>query len=107
MYCNNNNNYYYYCYLSRNIQYDEFGSQEKRAASTEHGPNDDDSPESEPDPDRPPLRQIDKYIRPECSCLTKRATVALLSCLGFIIMFGMRTSMGVVKLQYEVSTLYP
>lgn len=31
---------------------------------------------------RPPLRPIDKYIRPECPCLTKRYTVAVLTCCG-------------------------
>lgn len=31
---------------------------------------------------RPPLRTIDKYVRPECPCLTKRYTVAVLTCCG-------------------------
>lgn len=34
---------------------------------------------------RPPLRHIDKYIRPECPCLSKRYTVAMLTCVGTII----------------------
>lgn len=59
------------------------------------------SPESIKSHDRPPLRKVDQYIRAECPCLSKRATVAVLSCLGFIIMFGMRTSMGIVKLKFE------
>lgn len=78
-----------YC---RNIsQYDDFANQKKA--------DDASSPESLPEYDRPAPRHIDRYIRPEIPCLTKRATVAVLSCLGFIIMFGMRTSMGIVKLE--------
>ncbi|KAJ8922636.1 hypothetical protein NQ315_007668 [Exocentrus adspersus] len=46
-----------------------------------------------------PLRKIDQYIRPELPCLTKRVTVAFLACMGFIIMFGMRTSMSFVKVK--------
>ncbi|KAJ8875396.1 hypothetical protein PR048_023291 [Dryococelus australis] len=38
------------------------------------------SPESLPEPERPPLRHIDKYVRPECPCLSKRYTVAVLTC---------------------------
>ena len=40
------------------------------------------SPDSLPEPERPPLRHIDKYIRPELPCLSKRYTVALLTCVG-------------------------
>jgi hypothetical protein len=40
------------------------------------------TPESLPEPERPPLRHIDKYIRPECPCLSKRYTVAVLTCVG-------------------------
>lgn len=43
------------------------------------------------------------YVRPEIPGITKRITVALLSCMGFIIMFGMRTIMGMVKLEIKVS----
>lgn len=59
------------------------------------------TPDSLPEPDRPPLRHIDRYIRPECPCLSKRVTVALLTCLGFIVMFGMRCNMGMAKLKLE------
>lgn len=59
------------------------------------------STESLPEPERPPLRHIDKYIAPECPCLTKRYTVAMLTCMGFIISFGMRCNMGMAKLQLE------
>nr|CAD7451867.1 unnamed protein product [Timema tahoe] len=59
------------------------------------------TPESLPEPERPPLRHIDKYVRPECPCLTKRYTVAVLTCVGFIISFGMRCNMGMAKLQKE------
>jgi hypothetical protein len=40
------------------------------------------TPESLPEPERPPLRHIDKYIRPECPCLSKRYTVAVMTCVG-------------------------
>jgi hypothetical protein len=40
------------------------------------------TPESLPEPERPPLRHIDKYIRPECPCLSKRYTMAVLTCVG-------------------------
>nr|CAD7569121.1 unnamed protein product [Timema californicum] len=59
------------------------------------------TPESLPEPERPPLRHIDKYVRPECPCLTKRYTVAVLTCIGFVISFGMRCNMGMAKLQKE------
>ncbi|XP_046388397.1 vesicular glutamate transporter 1 isoform X2 [Ischnura elegans] len=59
------------------------------------------TPDSLPEPERPPLRHIDKYIRPECPCLSKRYTIAVLTCIGFIISFGMRCNMGMAKLQFE------
>ncbi|XP_059478768.1 vesicular glutamate transporter 1 [Neocloeon triangulifer] len=59
------------------------------------------TPNSAPEIERPPLRHIDKYIRPECPCLSKRYTVAVLTCVGFIISFGMRCNMGMAKLQFE------
>ncbi|KAJ8931307.1 hypothetical protein NQ314_015809, partial [Rhamnusium bicolor] len=77
-------------------QYEEFNIQAKK---TDGVADDASTPESIPEHDRPPLRKIDYYIRPEIQCLTKRATVALLSCMGFIIMFGMRTSMSLVKVK--------
>lgn len=42
------------------------------------------SPESLPELDRPPLRKIDQYIRPDCPCcnMTKRYTVAFLASIG-------------------------
>ncbi|CAB3380348.1 Hypothetical predicted protein [Cloeon dipterum] len=59
------------------------------------------TPQSAPEIERPPLRHIDKYIRPECPCLSKRYTVAVLTCVGFVISFGMRCNMGMAKLQFE------
>ena len=38
--------------------------------------------DSVPEPERPPLRHIDTYCMPECPCLSKRYTIALLACLG-------------------------
>jgi ACS family sodium-dependent inorganic phosphate cotransporter-like MFS transporter 6/7/8 len=42
------------------------------------------TPDSLPEPERPPLRHIDKYVRPECPCLSKRYTVAVLTCIGTV-----------------------
>ncbi|XP_014231794.1 vesicular glutamate transporter 1 [Trichogramma pretiosum] len=55
--------------------------------------------DSLPEPERPPLRHIDTYCKPECPCLSKRYTIALLACVGFIISFGMRCNMGMAKLK--------
>jgi hypothetical protein len=59
------------------------------------------SPMSFEEIERPPLRHIDKYAKPECPCLSQRYTIALMACLGFIISFGMRCNMGMAKLQLE------
>jgi len=64
------------------------------------------APEGLPEPVRPPLRPIDMYVRAECPCLSQRYTVALLTCLGFIISFGMRCNMGMAKLQLERRVSY-
>ncbi|XP_059613523.1 vesicular glutamate transporter 1 [Phlebotomus argentipes] len=62
------------------------------------------SPMSYDDYERPPLRHIDKYLKAECPCFsTVRYTIALMTCLGFIISFGMRCNMGMAKLKSEVS----
>ncbi|XP_011499528.1 PREDICTED: vesicular glutamate transporter 1 [Ceratosolen solmsi marchali] len=57
-----------------------------------------------PEPERPPLRHIDTYCMPECPCLSKRYTIALLACMGFIISFGMRCNMGMAKLKMSNSS---
>lgn len=65
------------------------------------GPGDggDESPMSMDDYERPPLRHIDKYIKPELPCIhTTRYTIAIMTCIGFIISFGMRCNMGMAKL---------
>jgi ACS family sodium-dependent inorganic phosphate cotransporter-like MFS transporter 6/7/8 len=59
------------------------------------------SPMSFEEIERPPLRHIDKYARPDCPCLSQRYTIAMMACLGFIISFGMRCNMGMAKLQLE------
>lgn len=79
----------------RGSQYDQFAEPIKKQDST--AIDNASTPESIPEIERPPLRKIDQYFRPELPYLSKRATVALLSCTGFIIMFGMRTSMGIVR----------
>ncbi len=50
------------------------------------------SPESLPELDRPPLRKIDQYIRPDCPCcnMTKRYTVAILASIGNRFNFKLR-----------------
>lgn len=60
-----------------------------------------DIPDDLPEPERPPLRHIDHYIKAELPCLSQRYTVAVLTCMGFIISFGMRCNMGMAKLQFE------
>ncbi|CAH1127375.1 unnamed protein product [Ceutorhynchus assimilis] len=62
---------------------------------------DDVSLDSLPEYQRPPLRKIDHYIKAEIPHLTRRATVSLLCCIGFIIMFGMRETMGMVNAEIE------
>ncbi|XP_022913322.1 vesicular glutamate transporter 1 [Onthophagus taurus] len=78
-------------------RYEEFDVKSKDA----NEPADDRSPSSISEVERPPLRHIDKYIAPECPCLSKRFTVALLACMGFIVMFGMRCNMGLAKLELK------
>ncbi|XP_045031560.1 vesicular glutamate transporter 1 isoform X1 [Daphnia magna] len=59
------------------------------------------SPESLPEMERPPLRKIDMYIRPDCPCcsMSKRYTVAFLASIGFLISFGIRCNLGVAIVQ--------
>ncbi|XP_039284455.1 vesicular glutamate transporter 1-like [Nilaparvata lugens] len=100
--------------FGRNIEYEEFELPNKDLQHQEsvgkgyYGGADEmgggrgaGTPDSLPEPERPPLRHIDKYIKPELPCLTKRYTVALLTCVGFIISFGMRCNMGMAKLRFE------
>lgn len=83
-------------------QYEEFELPKQVKGQADEGFADDAStPESLPSPERPPLRHVDKYCRPECPCLSKRMTVAVLTCFGFIIMFGMRCNMGMAKLRSD------
>ncbi|XP_063983162.1 vesicular glutamate transporter 1 [Diachasmimorpha longicaudata] len=84
--------------------YDEFelprnrGSKDNMGFEDEKGYDGRASFDSLPEPERPPLRHIDMYIKPECPCLSTRFTVAVLACVGFIISFGMRANMGMAKL---------
>ncbi|XP_017888361.1 vesicular glutamate transporter 1 [Ceratina calcarata] len=61
--------------------------------------------ESLPEPERPPLRHIDTYCKPECPCLSKRYTIATLACMGFIISFGMRCNMSMAKMAMKNATI--
>lgn len=60
-----------------------------------------DSPTSFDEIERPPLRQIDKYLRVEFFGLSARYTVSVMAMMGFIISFGMRCNMGMAKLEKE------
>ncbi|CAK9810748.1 Vesicular glutamate transporter 1 [Anthophora quadrimaculata] len=85
-----------------NAGYEEFempreGSKDNKGFEDERGYSRQASFESLPEPERPPLRHIDTYCKPECPCLSKRYTIATLACIGFIISFGMRCNMAMVK----------
>lgn len=63
------------------------------------GDGGDESPMSLDDYERPPLRHIDKYLKAELPCIkTTRYTMALMTCIGFIISFGMRCNLSFAKL---------
>ncbi|XP_075974440.1 vesicular glutamate transporter [Anticarsia gemmatalis] len=81
--------------LFKNAQYENFHVDQKGYDQMYDG----EDLETPPSPDRPPPRAIDKYVRAECPCLTARYTVALLACVGFSIMFGMRCNMSMAKLK--------
>lgn len=57
-----------------------------------------DSPASFDEIERPPLRHVDKYCRAELPCMTTRYTVAMMTCIGFIISFGIRCNLSMAKL---------
>ncbi|XP_030745507.1 vesicular glutamate transporter 1 [Sitophilus oryzae] len=82
-------------------QYDDFDKPPLKKGISEQA--DDISVDSIPEYQRPPLRKIDHYIKAEIPCLSRRATVSLLCCLGFIIMFGMRETMGMVNSELETA----
>lgn len=66
-----------------------------------------DSPASFDEIERPPLRHVDKYCRAECPCMTTRYTVAMMTCLGFIISFGIRCNLSMAKLTLsEIVSIY-
>ncbi|KOX76334.1 Vesicular glutamate transporter 3 [Melipona quadrifasciata] len=93
-----------------NAGYEEFempreGSKDNKGFEDERGYSSQASFESLPEPERPPLRHIDTYCKPECPCLSKRYTIATLACIGFIISFGMRCNMGMAKMAMKNATL--
>lgn len=63
------------------------GSKENEGFEDERGYNLNASFDSLPEPERPPLRHIDTYCMPECPCLSKRYTIAVLACVGNYQMF--------------------
>lgn len=76
-----------YRYRRDNESYHEFSmsgdrSKDNKGFEDERGYSRHASFDSVPEPERPPLRHIDTYIKPECPCLTKRYTVAVLACTG-------------------------
>ncbi|XP_076767247.1 vesicular glutamate transporter [Xylocopa sonorina] len=92
-----------------NAGYEEFempreGSKDNKGFEGERAYSREASFESLPEPERPPLRHIDTYCKPECPCLSKRYTIASLACIGFIISFGMRCNMGMAKMAMKNAT---
>ncbi|KAL2749629.1 vesicular glutamate transporter 1 [Vespula maculifrons] len=102
-----------------NAGYEEFemppeASKDNRGFEDERGYSRQASYDSLPEPERPPLRHIDTYCKPECPCLSKRYTIAVMACgeitegndriVGFVISFGMRCNMGMAKLAMMNST---
>lgn len=70
-----------------NAGYEEFetpreGSKDNKGFEDEREYSRQASFESLPEPERPPLRHIDTYCKPECPCLSKRYTIATLACIG-------------------------
>lgn len=67
-----------------------------------------DTPTSLDDYERPPLRHIDKYLKAELPCIhTARYTIAFMTCMGFIISFGMRCNMAMAKLSSVPVVSFP
>lgn len=64
----------------------------------QYGDDGPESPASFEEIERPPLRHVDKYCRAECPCMTTRYTVAMMTCIGFIISFGIRCNLSMAKL---------
>ncbi|PBC30740.1 Vesicular glutamate transporter [Apis cerana cerana] len=92
-----------------NAGYEEFetpreGSKDNKGFEDEREYSRQASFESLPEPERPPLRHIDTYCKPECPCLSKRYTIATLACIGFVISFGMRCNMGMAKMAMKNAT---
>ncbi|XP_076632550.1 vesicular glutamate transporter [Colletes latitarsis] len=92
-----------------NAGYEEFempreGSKDNQGFDGERAYSRQGSFESLPEHERPPLRHIDTYCKPECPCLSKRYTMATLACMGLIISFGMRCNMGMAKIVMKNST---
>ncbi|XP_066601443.1 vesicular glutamate transporter 1 [Prorops nasuta] len=95
-----------------NAGYEEFemppeGSKENKGFEDERNYSRQHSFDSLQEPERPPLRHIDTYCKPECPCLSKRYTVAVLACLGFVISFGMRCNMGMAKVLLQSNATKP
>ncbi|XP_066141415.1 vesicular glutamate transporter 1 [Euwallacea fornicatus] len=80
-------------------QYEDFDDPSLKKHPSEQA--DDISIDSLPEYQRPPPRVIDQYLKAEIPHLSRRSTVSLLCCMGFIIMFGMRETMGMVNSEIE------
>lgn len=89
--------------IFRPEKFDHF-SQPKHGYENVDG-NEADSPTSFDEIERPPLRYIDKYARAEIPGLSARFTVAVLTCLGFIIQFAMKTNLSSFK-DSEVTVVF-
>ncbi|ODN04161.1 Vesicular glutamate transporter 2.1 [Orchesella cincta] len=87
-------------FLASNVQYEEFGistNKEDKTWDRQMTADEEWASVDSPTIERPPLRHIDKYVRPEIPCcdMSKRFTVALLASIGFLISFGIRCNIGV------------
>lgn len=93
------NEYIFFLSFYSSVQKFDHFSQPTQGYGTVSG--DMDSPGSFDEVERPPLRHIDKYVRAELGNMTARYTVSILTCVGFIISFGMRCNLGMAKLKRE------
>ena len=67
------------------------------------------SPDSLPELERPPLRKIDQYVRPDCPCcnMSKRYTVAFLASIGtfFFLSFYIKHTRAIILLRATMDSI--
>lgn len=105
---------YFFLFLASRIQrFDHFDARKQGygqmdggdtdAGGGQYNADDPGSPASFDEIERPPLRHVDKYCRAELPCMTHRYTVAMMTCIGFIISFGIRCNLSIAKLSLAES----